>query len=164
MSDDPMRRDGESRFSVNDERPWNAGLRFIGRIESPWTERSACPKNLRQARERGQRAHVVVFPPYNEALTGIESGSWAFLLSFLDRAGRDLALQMPRHADAPRGTFSLRSPVRPNPIGLHLVKLVAIDQAAGRLEIDAIDVLDGTPLVDIKPYFASVDTPPDGDS
>jgi tRNA (Thr-GGU) A37 N-methylase len=67
---------------------------------------------------------------------------------------------MPRHADAPRGTFSLRSPVRPNPIGLHLVRIVAIDRITGIIGIDAIDVLDGTPLVDIKPHFASVDAPP----
>ncbi|MER0239953.1 tRNA (N6-threonylcarbamoyladenosine(37)-N6)-methyltransferase TrmO [Fulvimarina sp. MAC8] len=155
------RRDGESRFSEVEERPWDAGLRFIGRIASPWSERSDCPKNLRQARERGEAAEVRLFPPFNEALTGVESGSYVILLSFLDRAERDLALQMPRHADAPRGTFSLRSPVRPNPIGLHLVKLLSVDHAAGRLAIDAIDVLDGTPLIDIKPYFASVDSPPE---
>lgn len=163
MSEKAVNREGETRFSKSDDRPFDAGLRFIGRIRSPWSKRSECPKNLRQARERGRPASVELFSPFNEALTGVESGSHVFLLSFLDRAERDLALQMPRHADSPRGTFSLRSPVRPNPIGLHLVKLLRVDQATGLLDIDAIDVLDGTPLIDIKPYFASVDTPPGND-
>ncbi|RFC65213.1 tRNA (N6-threonylcarbamoyladenosine(37)-N6)-methyltransferase TrmO [Fulvimarina endophytica] len=158
MSDE-TRREGERVFSLPDAAPFDAGLRFIGRIVSPWTERSACPKNMRQARERGQAARVELFPPYQEALAGLEAGSPIFLFTFLDRARRDLALQMPRHADSARGTFSLRSPVRPNPIGLHLVELVAVDRENGLLSIDAIDVLDGTPLLDIKPYFESVDRP-----
>ncbi|MET0257741.1 MAG: TrmO family methyltransferase, partial [Methylobacterium sp.] len=74
---------------------------------------------------------------------------------------RDLALQMPRHAERPTSTFALRSPVRPNPIGLHLVRLLAIEADGAILTIDAIDLLDGTPIVDIKPYFASVDRPPE---
>ncbi|EAU40664.1 hypothetical protein FP2506_03019 [Fulvimarina pelagi HTCC2506] len=163
MTEYAAAREGEVRFSFSEDRPWDAGLRFIGRIESPWKQRRDCPKNLRQARERDEAAAVQIFPPFEEALTGIESGAHVILLSFLDRAERHLALQMPRHAEAPRGTFSLRSPVRPNPIGLHLVKLLSVDQTAGRLEIDAVDVLDGTPLIDIKPYLASVDTPPEGD-
>ncbi len=56
--------------------------------------------------------------------------------------------------------FALRSPARPNPIGLHLVTLTGIDRDAGMLHLDAIDVLDGTPLIDVKPYFPSVDVAP----
>ncbi|MEE2952326.1 MAG: tRNA (N6-threonylcarbamoyladenosine(37)-N6)-methyltransferase TrmO [Pseudomonadota bacterium] len=153
-------RPGEARFSANLDGSPDAGLTFIGEIRSPWHERAECPKNMRMARERGGGASVTVFKPFNEALHGLKPGDWVFLLSFLDRADRDLALQVPRHADGPRGTFTLRSPVRPNPIGLHLVQLVAIDMEAGQLTLDAIDVLDATPLLDIKPYFASVDAPP----
>ncbi|MDY8109973.1 tRNA (N6-threonylcarbamoyladenosine(37)-N6)-methyltransferase TrmO [Fulvimarina sp. 2208YS6-2-32] len=160
MTDPSTIRHGEVRFSAIDDSPFDAGVRFIGRIRSPWKTRADCPKNMARARERDQLAHAELFAPYGEALAGLTPGSHVFLLSFLDRSARDLALQMPRHADAPRGTFSLRSPVRPNPIGLHLVKLVAIDRDAGRLTLDAIDVLDDTPLIDIKPYLFSVDAPP----
>jgi tRNA (adenine37-N6)-methyltransferase len=57
--------------------------------------------------------------------------------------------------------FGLRSPLRPNPIALAVVRLLGIDAATGRIEIDAIDCLDGTPLLDIKPYLPSVDAVPD---
>lgn len=80
------------------------------------------------------------------------------ILSWFDRAARDLIAQKPRHAERTSGTFALRSPARPNPIGLHVAKLVSIDQRAGLLAIDAIDALDGTPVLDVKPYFASVDS------
>lgn len=153
-------RPGEARFSAMPEGGPDAVLTFIGEIRSPWRERGDCPKNMRMARERGGGASVTLFKPFDEALHGLKAGDWVFLLSFLDRADRDLALQVPRHADGPRGTFTLRSPVRPNPIGLHLVQLVTLDSDTGQLTLDAIDVLDGTPLLDIKPYFASVDAPP----
>ena len=83
------------------------------------------------------------------------------LLSWFDRSRRDLILQNPRHVDAPRGTFSLRSPVRPNPIGMHIARLVSLDADKGVIGIDAIDLLDGTPIIDVKPYFASIDSFPD---
>ena len=79
----------------------------------------------------------------------------------MDRARRDLIVQRPRNTTGPIGVFALRSPVRPNPIGLGVVKLVAFDANAGCLTIDAIDCLDGTPLIDIKPYYASTDSVPE---
>jgi tRNA (adenine37-N6)-methyltransferase len=155
-------RDGEVAFA--DEaypRPDDAGLRFVGRVRTAWRERANCPKNVREARERGGGSPLVeIAPPYRPALADLEAGRWIWLLTWLDRARRDLALQRPRHAERALGTFSLRSPVRPNPIGVHLVRLLRID--AGRLTVDAIDVLDGTPLLDIKPFFGSVDAPPGG--
>ena len=146
----------------------DAGLVFIGRIRSPWTSRAVCPKNMRAAREAQAAGSgevggcsVVLDQRWRPALADLAVGQPIFLLSFLDRADRENALQVPRHAPAPRGTFSLRSPVRPNPIGLHLATIVALDIEAGRIILDVIDVLDDTPLVDIKPYFESVDRPPD---
>ena len=73
----------------------------------------------------------------------------------MHRARRDLVLQVPRHYGQQRGTFALRSPVRPNPIAASVVKLVAIE--GPRLSVVGLDCLDGTPLLDIKPYFASTD-------
>lgn len=134
---------------------------FVGRIRSPWPDRDSAPRNLRQARERGQPGRVEVDPPFRPGLTGIDRYSHLVLLYWLDRSRRDLVIQKPRHADAPRGVFALRSPVRPNPIGLAVVRLLSVEVDAGMLEIDAIDCIDGTPVVDIKPYLPSTDAFPD---
>lgn len=159
MSPSPDHRAGETRFDLDPALRSDAALAFIGEVRSPWTDRAQCPRNLREAREQGGAAEVHIERVYRPALEGLVAGGWVHLLTWLQHSRRDLARQMPRHADSPRGTFSLRSPVRPNPIGLHLVRIVDIDSATGVLRIDAIDVLDGTPLLDIKPYLPSVDRP-----
>jgi tRNA (Thr-GGU) A37 N-methylase len=76
----------------------------------------------------------------------------------MDKARRDLVVQAPRHYETQRGTFALRSPVRPNPIAASVVRLVRVDGT--RLSVVGLDCLDGTPLLDIKPYFASTDAVP----
>ena len=154
-------RPGETRLAFEPDEADDARLIFIGVVRSPWTERAQCPKNLRAARETGIKARVEMAEAFRPALASLEPGSWIFLLSWLNAARRDLALQMPRHAERPTSTFALRSPVRPDPIGLHLVRLLAIEADGAVLTIDAIDLLDGTPIIDIKPYFASVDRPPE---
>ena len=89
----------------------------------------------------------------------VETCSHLVVLYWMDRARRDLVLQVPRHYGEPRGTFALRSPVRPNPIAMSVVRLLKVDgtTAVG----GGLDCLDGTPLIDIKPYFASTDAVPD---
>jgi len=146
---DPAGLDGDAR------------LTFIGRIRSPWTSRDACPKNMREARDAGLPASIEVDEPYRRGLEGLERASHLVILSWFDRAERNLITQRPRHAPRPSGTFALRSPVRPNPIGLHVARLLAVYPATGVLEIDAIDVIDGTPVLDLKPYFASIDAFPE---
>jgi tRNA-Thr(GGU) m(6)t(6)A37 methyltransferase TsaA len=141
-----------------------AGLVFIGRVRSPWKTRAECPKNVREARERGpHQATVEIDAPYRPGLAGLSGVPQIFLLTWLHGAQRNLIVQKPRHAVQPKGVFALRSPVRPNPVGLHAVRLLALDEAAGLLTIDAVDVLDGTPLIDVKPYFPSVDVFPDAE-
>ncbi len=155
-------RDGEVRLPFDPATsPPDAGVIFIGAVQSPWKKREDCPKNLRQAREREEAAYLIIDEPYRPALAGLEAGQYLHILSWLDRAPRDLVAQRPRHADTARGTFALRSPVRPNPIGLHTIKIVSIDLDAGQIGIDAIDLLDGTPLLDLKPYFSSIDAFPE---
>ncbi|WP_157015932.1 tRNA (N6-threonylcarbamoyladenosine(37)-N6)-methyltransferase TrmO [Mesorhizobium xinjiangense] len=153
-----MRREGEIEL---DEDPGafaaDARLAFIGRVVSPWTSREDCPKNMAAAREARRGAFIEIAAPYRPGLAGLSRFSHAIVLTWFDRAARNLIVQTPRHASEPRGVFGLRSPVRPNPIGLHVVRLVGIDETSGRVEIDAIDVLDGTPVVDLKPYFPSID-------
>jgi tRNA (adenine37-N6)-methyltransferase len=70
-------------------------------------------------------------------------------------------VQVPRHSGKTHGTFSLRSPARPNPIALSVVRILKVDADTGRIDIDAIDCHDGTPLVDIKPYRPGIDAVPD---
>ena len=154
------RRDGEEQLPFDPAQlPADAGLVFIGKINSPWKSRGQCPKNMRQAREAGHSATVQILEGYRSGLKDLKAGDTIILLTWLDRAVRDLIVQFPRHAEAPRGTFSLRSPVRPNPVGLHVVGLVAVDAENGVLTIDATDTLDQTPVIDIKPWFASTDKP-----
>ncbi|MBZ9797906.1 tRNA (N6-threonylcarbamoyladenosine(37)-N6)-methyltransferase TrmO [Mesorhizobium sp. ES1-4] len=151
-------REGEQRLE-HDPALMSAdgGVVFIGRIASPWTTRESCPKNMRAAREAGQPAVLTIDAPYRKGLRGLERASHIVILSWLHHAPRNLIVQKPRHAADAKGVFGLRSPARPNPIGLHVARLVALDVATGRLDLDAIDVRDGTPVIDIKPYFASTD-------
>lgn len=155
-------REGERRLDADPAAaPPDAGVVFIGRVSSPWTERAQCPKNMREAGEKGGAARITLDPVYAPGLQGLDRYSHAVLLTWLDRSPRDLIVQKPRHAETAKGTFALRSPVRPNPIGMHIVRILGIDITRGVIDIDAVDVLDGTPVVDIKPYFASTDSVPD---
>ena len=92
-------------------------------------------------------------------MRGAETCSHLIVLYWMERARRDLIVQVPGHYGEARGTFALRSPARPNPIALSVVRLVRIDGT--RVEVDGIDCLDGTACLDIKPYFASIDSVPE---
>jgi tRNA-Thr(GGU) m(6)t(6)A37 methyltransferase TsaA len=134
----------------------DAGLRFIGRIRTPFTSRRECPKNIAQSTALGR---VELDPHYAAGLKDLERCSHVWLLYWMHEARRDLIQQVPGHLDGPRGTFALRSPVRPNPIAMAAVKLVSISGTT--LTVAHVDCLDGTPLLDIKPYYASIDCIPD---
>jgi tRNA-Thr(GGU) m(6)t(6)A37 methyltransferase TsaA len=134
----------------------DAGLYFIGRIRTPWTERKQCPKNARQS---DAVCTLELEPRFVPALKDVESCSHLVLLYWMDHSPRNIVLQVPSHYGVQRGTFALRSPARPNPIALSVVKLVGIDKST--VSVVGLDCLDGTPLLDIKPYFASTDSVPD---
>jgi tRNA-Thr(GGU) m(6)t(6)A37 methyltransferase TsaA len=131
---------------------FDAGVYFIGRIRTPWTRREDCPKN---ARESDAVCTVKVDARWAAALRDIESCTHLLVLYWMHEARRDLVLQVPRHYGKQRGTFALRSPVRPNPIAASVVQLVAVEGPV--LSVVGLDCLDGTPLLDLKPYFASTD-------
>lgn len=137
----------------------DAGLVFIGHVQTPWTERSDCPRNMGQARERGKSAVISVDSDWRAGLAGLEAGDWIQVLVWADKARRDLIVQSPKHRNEPVGVFALRSPVRPNPILLSLTRISAIDRDAGKIEVDALDSLNGSPVIDIKPFIASADQP-----
>jgi tRNA (adenine37-N6)-methyltransferase len=141
--------------------PVDAGLVFVGWIRTPWATREACPKNPREARERGGSATLEFLPAYRPGLAGLEGYTHAIALYWLHAARRDVIVAAPRHLAAARGVFALRSPVRPNPIGLSVVRVLAVDVAHGHVTVEPIDCLDGTPLIDVKPYLATIDAKPD---
>jgi len=134
---------------------FDAGVYFIGRIRTPFETRDDCPKNTAQS---GAIGRIELDPRYAAGLRDLELYSHAVLLYWMDKARRDLIQQVPAHLGRPRGTFALRSPVRPNPIALAVVELVGIE--GGILTVRNVDCVDGTPLLDIKPYFASTDSVP----
>ena len=148
----------EGEVAIDLPPPKDAALVFIGRIRTPWTSRLETP---RQGRQDGPICRLEIFEPFVPAIKGVDFYEYLEVLYWLDQSRRDLVLQSPKKDGKTRGTFSLRSPVRPNPVGMHVAKLVAVDIAAGLLTLDAIDALDGTPLIDLKPYFASVDSVPE---
>jgi tRNA-Thr(GGU) m(6)t(6)A37 methyltransferase TsaA len=155
MTHDPYAlREGEVAVALPAQ--FDASLYFIGRIRTPWKRRQDCPKN---ARESDAVCTIELDPRWAQALKGLDTVSHILVLYWMDKARRDLVLQAPRHYAEQRGTFALRSPVRPNPIAASVARLVGIDGT--RLSVVGLDCLDGTPLLDIKPYFASTDAVPD---
>jgi tRNA-Thr(GGU) m(6)t(6)A37 methyltransferase TsaA len=135
---------------------FDASLYYIGRIRTPWKRREECPKN---PRESDAVCTIVLDPRWAEGLHGLETVSHVVVLYWMDRARRDLVLQAPRHYAEHRGTFALRSPVRPNPIAVSVARLVRVE--GNILTVVGLDCVDDTPLLDIKPYFASTDSVPD---
>ena len=155
MQQDPYGiRPGEVAVALPDR--FDAEVYFIGRIRTPWRTRDDCPKN---ARESDAVCRIEVDARWATALTGIATCSHLLVLYWMHRARRDLVLQAPRHYGEPRGTFALRSPVRPNPIAASVVRLAGVDGTT--LSVVGLDCLGGTPLLDLKPYFASTDAVPD---
>jgi tRNA-Thr(GGU) m(6)t(6)A37 methyltransferase TsaA len=151
QTDDPYGiRPGEVAVSLPER--FDAEIYFVGRIHTPWKTRDECPKN---ARESAAVCVIEVDARWAQALAGIETCSHLLVLYWMDRARRDLVLQAPRHYKEPRGTFALRSPVRPNPIAASVARLIKVEGT--RLSVVGLDCLDGTPLIDLKPYFASTD-------
>ena len=144
-------REGEVAVELPER--FDGSLYFIGRIRTPWTDRDNCPKN---ARESDAICTIEVDPRWAPALRGVETCTHLVVLYWMDRSRRDLVIQVPRHHGVGHGTFALRSPARPNPIAMSVARLIGVD--GSRLSVSGLDCLDGTPLLDIKPYFASTDS------
>ena len=157
-----MVRENEIRageVGIDMPEPRDAGLIFIGQIRTPWSSRLDCP---RQGRLDGPTCRVEIFEPWTAALDGIAEFERIELLYWLHMSRRDL-VRRPQDGTA-RGTFSLRSPVRPNPIGTSIVALLAVEGST--LLVRGLDCLDGTPLIDVKPdrcLFTPLAPPQPGD-
>lgn len=125
-------------------------LAAIGTVESPLTDPASAPK---QGDEGAPEAWLVFDPDVRDAIEGIGPGDRILVLTWLDRADRDVLRVHPRDdpANPMRGVFSTRSADRPNPIGLHPVEVVALE--GHRLRVRNLEALDGTPIVDVKPVL-----------
>lgn len=135
-------------------------LRAIGRLRTPFATRADCPRNGRKP-DPAPLCHADLFPEYRAGLAGIAGFSHLILLYWLDQPGKPMELVFtPPFDPRPRGVFATRSPVRPNPIGLSVVAFEGID-AEGRLAVRYLDCIDGTPLLDIKPYLPTTDAEPE---
>jgi tRNA-Thr(GGU) m(6)t(6)A37 methyltransferase TsaA len=126
-------------------------LKPIGRVESSLIELASAP---RQADEGAPEAWLVFEPEVVEGLRSLRPGDEVLLLTWLDRARRDVLSVYPRgdQSRAQEGVFSTRSPHRPNPIGLHRVEITEID--GPRIRVRSLEALDGTPILDLKPILS----------
>jgi len=124
-----------------------AGLHFIGVLHGDIASREDAPKNYDESDRVGT---LEIYPEYQEGLDGIEAGQTIVVLFWLHKSTRDVLKVYPRgdQSRGLRGVFATRSPVRPNPIAISELQVLAID--GNRLEVSGLDILDGTPIVDIK--------------
>ena len=129
-------------------------VRPIGRVESPLVSTADAP---RQGDEGAPEAYLILDSDVQAGLNGIATGADLIVLTWLHRADRTTLTVHPR-GDVNRpeqGVFSTRSPSRPNPIGLHRVRVLGIDEA--RLHVSGLEAIDGTPIVDLKPVLGRIE-------
>jgi len=133
-------------------------LRLIGTVRSELRDRKDAPKN---ESEGAPPAAIVLDPAYLEGLEGLAIGQEIFVFTWLHLSDRAVLRVHPRNnKNIPkRGVFSTRSPARPNPIGQHLVRITGIEDD-GTVRVDALEAVDGTPVVDIKPAGRPYMSPP----
>ena len=127
-------------------------FKAIGHVSSPYQDTSKVPKGLGAKHEA--EGVLEITPEFELGLTDIEGFSHLFVIWAFDRSEGFALLGTPPSDNRPHGVFATRSPRRPNPIGLTVVELLRRD---GRLlHVRGVDMLDGTPILDIKPYLSSV--------
>ena len=127
----------------------------IGIIRTPFKRREECPFQGVKAKAIGE---IVLDKRLLPALRDLDGVTHLFLLTFMHFADRKRLQTVTPHGPQVRGTFATRSPNRPNPIGLTVVELLGID--GHRLRVRGVDCVDGTPVIDIKPYVAEIDAVP----
>ena len=126
-------------------------IRFIGKIHSELKDLEECPL---QEFENAPEATLAIFPEFMEGIQDIKEGAEILLLTWLHQADRSVIKCFPRNnRESPHlGVFSTRSPDRPNPIGIHAVKVLSISPN-GLIKVSGLEVIDETPLIDIKPVL-----------
>ncbi len=127
-------------------------MRPIGRVKSAFKDTREIPKGCGAKHEA--EGVLEIDPELEQGLTDIEGFSHLFVIWVFDRSRGPELLASPPSDDRPHGVFATRSPQRPNPIGLTVVELLRRD--GPRLHVRGVDMLDGTPILDIKPYLSSI--------
>lgn len=127
-------------------------IRPIGFVRSPYKTKGDAP---RQGRLSDTVSEIVIADEFREGLKDVGKTSHLFILSWFDRADRSVLRATPPHEGVEHGVFATRSPNRPNPVALSLVDLIHCDE--GVLTVRGLDALDGTPVLDIKPYSPEID-------
>jgi tRNA-Thr(GGU) m(6)t(6)A37 methyltransferase TsaA len=131
----------------------------IGWLQTPFKSREACPRNVRQL-QPAPECHAVLFPEFIAGLRDLDGFSHLIVLYWLDQATPGPLVFTPPFDSRPHGVFATRSPARPNPIGMAVVAFDGF-AAPDRLRVRYLDCMDGTPLLDIKPYLPSTDSVPE---
>lgn len=131
----------------------------IGIVHSPYKEPKGVPIQAATVEAAGVEATVEIFPEHVAGLKDLDGFSHAILVYHFHRSGEPRLLVKPFLDGQQRGLFSTRAPARPNPIGISAVRLVSVGPG-GTLVVRGIDVVDGTPLLDIKPYVPAFDVVP----
>jgi tRNA (adenine37-N6)-methyltransferase len=132
----------------------------IGTIHTPFTDITGMP--IQPTGARGIRGSVEIFPEYLEGLKDLEGFTRLFLIYAFHRSPSYQLTIVPFLDTTPRGVFATRAPRRPNAIGLSTVRLIEVNGPT--LVIEDVDILDGTPLLDLKPYVPAFDSYPDASS
>ena len=127
-------------------------MRPIGTVASPYTDTSQIPKGC--GARHDAEGILEILPEFEEGLTDIEGFSHLFVIWVFDKTEGYSLLGTPPTDTRPHGVFATRSPRRPNPIGLTVVQLLR--REGRRLHVAGVDMLDGTPILDLKPYLSSV--------
>ncbi|HML05650.1 MAG TPA: tRNA (N6-threonylcarbamoyladenosine(37)-N6)-methyltransferase TrmO [Methanobacterium sp.] len=127
-------------------------LKPIGVINSPYKKRGDAP---RQGRQTDVISEIIVFKEYLEGLDGVEDHKYFFIIYGLHKAEEYELKVVPAGGNEKRGLFSTRAPVRPNPIALCLVELIELKDDV--LKVKWLDAIDGSPLLDIKPFWKEID-------
>jgi tRNA-Thr(GGU) m(6)t(6)A37 methyltransferase TsaA len=127
-------------------------MRPIGHVKSPFKDTQEIPKGL--GAKHGEEGVLEILPKLEPGLKDIEGFSHLYVIWVFDRSRGTELVGTPPTDDRPHGVFATRSPMRPNPIGLTVVELLR--REGSRLHVRGVDMLDGTPILDIKPYLSSV--------
>ncbi len=136
----------------------NITFKPIGIIHTSFDGKEKIPRQGRFSQEAAGYAEI--FDEFAEGLKDLDSFTYCHLIFYFHLKKEALKLvQYPKNRDIPRGVFAIRSPLRPNKIGLTVVKIVSVD--GNKLHFTGADMIDGTPLLDIKPYVAEIDSYPD---
>ena len=134
-------------------------IRIVGRAHTPWTRREDAPHQPTAAADA--EGVIEIAPEYREGLKDLESCGRIWLIFLFDRSRGWAPRVKPPRGGAKRGVFATRAPNRPSQIGLSSVAVTAIDVANGEIRVQGIDLLDDTPILDIKPYLPIIDAWPE---